>query len=47
MPPDTTERTDLLVIGGGLAGMTAALVAAAGSDVVLRPGREAVLELWQ
>ena len=35
MPPHITERTDLLVIGGGIAGMTAALVAAAGSDVVL------------
>lgn len=35
MPLGTTERTDLLVIGGGIAGMTAALVAAVDSNVVL------------
>ena len=35
MPVSTTERTDLLVVGGGIAGMTAALVAAADSAVVL------------
>ena len=37
MPPSTTERTDLLVIGGGIAGR----------HVVLRPGREAALEVWR
>jgi L-aspartate oxidase len=35
MPHSTSERTDLLIIGGGIAGMTAALVAAADADVVL------------
>ena len=35
MPLPAHERTDLLVVGGGIAGMTAALVAAADRDVVL------------
>ena len=35
MPIPAAERTDLLVVGGGIAGMTAALVAAADADVVL------------
>ena len=35
MPLPAPERTDLLVVGGGIAGMTAALVAAADRDVVL------------
>ena len=35
MPASPLERTDLLVVGCGIAGMTAALVAAVDADVVL------------
>ena len=35
MPANAPERTDLLVVGCGIAGMTAALVAAVDADVVL------------